>query len=254
MHRLVFSSLCLAATLAPIARLGSQTPRGSMDTIRVGKLVAVLQPGVDTLDTTFEARGPSGNVDRRTNVSVVRRTREATGGDTVLHVRFGGEPSAPTFDFYVDPRTMATRRFEQHTAVDSAVTTLANGCVSGWIHLAKSERREITCQPYGDRFGGSPLDDAIVALLPLKADFEAALATYSPMTGTAAAEVYRVRSTDTIDVANRRVVAWRVERIIKTDYGTYTTNLWVDKARHRVVRSQRDFGNGRTSVSVLRNP
>ena len=90
MHRLVFSSLCLAATLAPIARLGSQTPRGSMDTIRVGKLVAVLQPGVDTLDTTFEARGPSGNVDRRTNVSVVRRTREATGGDTVLHVRFGG--------------------------------------------------------------------------------------------------------------------------------------------------------------------
>ena len=64
------------------------------------------------------------------------------------------------------PRTMATRRFEQHTPTDSAVTTLANGCVSGWVHLQKSERREIKCLPYGDRFAGSPVDDAIIGLLP----------------------------------------------------------------------------------------
>ena len=250
----IVRSLCLVAFVAPLARSESQASRASMDTIRVGNLIAVLQPGVDTLETTFEARGPSGNVDKRTNVAIVRRTRETVGGDEVLHVRFGGDAPGPVFDFYLDPRTMATRRFEQHTPTDSAVTTLANGCVSGWVHLQKSERREIKCLPYGDRFAGSPVDDAIIGLLPLKANFEAALATYSPMTDAAAAQVYSVRATDTIDVANRRIVAWRVERIIKTDYGTYTTNLWVDKARHRVVRAQRDFGNGRTSVSVLRNP
>ena len=248
----IVSSLCLVATLAPFAR--SQTPSAPMDTIRVGKLIAALQPGVDTLDTSFEARGPSGNVDRRTSVAIVRRTRETIGGETVLHVRYGGDGQGPSFDFYLDPRTMATRRFEQHTPIDSAVTTLTNGCVSGWVHMEKSERREIKCLPYADQFGGSPLDDAIVGLLPLKAGFEAALATYSPMAGPPTAQVYRVRATDTIDVAGRRLVAWRVERIIKSDYGTFTTNLWVDKARPRVVRVQRDFGNGRTSVSVLRNP
>jgi hypothetical protein len=126
-------------------------------------------------------------MDKRTNVSVVRRTRETLGGDPVLHVRFGGDGPGPSFDFYLDPRTMATRRFEQHTPTDSAVTTLANGCVSGWVHLQKAERREIKCLPYADRFGGSPVDEGIVALLPLKANFEAALATYSPMAGAAAA-------------------------------------------------------------------
>jgi len=254
MRRSIFRSCCLVVVLAPFARLGSQTARTSMDTVRVGNLIAVLQPGVDTLETTFEARGPSGNTDKRTNVSVVRRTRETVGGDPVLHVRFGGDTPGPVFDFYLDPRTMATRRFEQRTPTDSAVTALANGCVSGWVHLQKAQRREIKCLPYADRFGGSPVDEGIVALLPLKADFEAALATYSPMTGAAAADVYTVRGTDTIEVANRRIIAWRVERIIKSDYGTYTTNLWVDKARHRVVRAQRDFGNGRSSVTVLRNP
>lgn len=254
MRRSIFRSCCLVAVLAPFARLGSQTARASMDTVRVGNLIAVLQPGVDTLETSFEAHGPSGNVDRRTNLLIVRRTRETIGGDPVLHVRFGGDGQGPSFDFYLDPRTMATRRFEQHTPTDSAVTTLTNGCVSGWVHLQKAERREIKCLPYADRFGGSPVDEEIVALLPLKANFEAALATYSPMAGAAAAEVYTVRATDTIDVSNRRIVAWRVERIIKSDYGTFTTNLWVDKARHRVVRVHRDFGNGRTSVSVLRNP
>jgi hypothetical protein len=159
-----------------------------MDTVRVGKLIAALQPGVDTLETSFEARGPSGNVDRRTSVSIVRRTRETIGGEAVLHVRFGGDGQGPSFDFYLDPRTMATRRFEQHTPIDSAVTILTNGCVSGWVHLEKAERRELQCVRYGDRFGGSPLDDFIVALLPLKADFAAALATFGvirPMPNTA---------------------------------------------------------------------
>ena len=249
-----FSVLCLVAVLAPFARSGSQTARTSMDTVRVGNLIAVLQPGVDTIETTFEARGPSGNMDKRTNVSVgasdSRNARRRSGASRAVWWRHAGS----VFDFYLDPRTMATRRFEQHTPTDSAVTTLANGCVSGWVHLQKSERREIKCLPYADRFGGSPVDEGIVALLPLKANFEAALATYSPMTGVAAADVYTVRATDTIDVANRRIIAWRVERIIKSDYGTFTTNLWIDKERHRVVRVTRDFGNGRTSVSVLRNP
>src|SRR4051812_16509616 len=106
MRRSISRCCCLLAILAPSARLGSQTARTSMDTIRVGNLIAVLQPGVDTLETTFEARGPSGSMDKRTNVSVVRRTRETLGGDPVLHVRFGGEGQGPSFDFYLDPRTM----------------------------------------------------------------------------------------------------------------------------------------------------
>src|SRR4051812_38336125 len=102
MRRSIFWSWCLVAIVAPFARSGSQTVRASMDTVRVGNLIAVLQPGVDTLETAFEARGPSGSVDRRTNVSIVRRTRETIGGETMLHVRFGGEGQGPSFDFYLD--------------------------------------------------------------------------------------------------------------------------------------------------------
>jgi hypothetical protein len=237
------------------SRLAAQSVDG-VDTIRVGsvQLRTIAQAGGDTLDVTFEVRMPSGEVQRTQSVGFVPRwSKELLEGDSVLHARFGQPTDRSRYDFYLDPHTLATKRFEQHTPIDSAVATATGSCVSGWVHLQNAPRREIACDRATDRFGGSPLDDYLVALVPLKAGLSAVVATYGPIGGSAG-YAFRVVGSESLTLSDREFATWKVERKVVSQYGTYATTLWVDQSAPRILKTTRDFGNGRTSLSVLRHP
>lgn len=240
-----------AATLVAVAPLRAQTVT---DTIRVGVIgLFPLGEGVDTIDVEFEMRTPTGAMQKRSLVSVVRRVREQLNGEEVLHLVSGADPAQGSYHFYLDPRTLATRRFEQRTPTDSAVIAVVGDCVTGWVDLRDAPRRTITCDRAADRFlASSPLEEQVVALLPLAPGQSATVATY----GIAGMDGYtfRVTGEEVLHLGHHRFDTWRVERTVVSNYGTYTTTLWVDQTRHRVLRSRRDFGNGRVSQSVLRNP
>jgi hypothetical protein len=244
-------TLCLtffAVTLSSVAS-SAQLP----DTIRVGSMkLFPLAEGVDTMDVAFESRSANGTIEKRANVSVSRRVIEQLNGESVLHVRFGGN-SDNRYDFYLDPHTLVARRFEQRTNVDSAVVTFRDGCASGWVDLQNNPRRTLTCDRVDGRYSAGPLDEYLVALLPLKAGMHASLATYGPVGNTLSGFTFTVVASEPLTLDGKRFQTWRVERVVKSDYGTYTTTLWVDQQKHRILQISRDFGNGRGSVSTLRN-
>lgn len=123
--------------------------------------------------------------------------------------------------------------------------------------MQNEQRREIACDRATDRFGGNPLDDFLIALLPLKLGQSAVLATYGPIGGFAG-YAFRVVGSESLKVGDkvgdREFSTWKVERKVISQYGTYTTTLWVDRTKPRILKTTRDFGNGRTSLSVLRHP
>lgn len=224
------------------------------DTVRVGS-VTLFPPGegTDTMDITFESRSAAGSVDKRASISVTSWIRTQLDGETVLVVRFGGN-GENRFDFYLDPRTLATKRFEQVTAIDSAVVDFQGDCASGWVHMQNAPRRMLRCDRLAGQFASSPLDEHLVALLPLKAGISASLATYSPIGSTYGTFTFRVTAAQALQLGGRQIMTWRVERSVTTNYGTYSTTLWIDQAKHRIVQAKRDFGNGRTSIATIRNP
>jgi hypothetical protein len=242
-----------------VASSAAQTP-SQVDTIRVGSVAMRPVPlGVDdSVETVFEGRLPSGERQRRETISVRRWVTLPMDGDTVLnlqeHYLSGGPPPGSSFDYYLDRHTMAPLRYIQVTNVDSVSIRWSNGCVFGWVDLQRANRRVITCDKAADRFGASPIDDYVVAALPmLRPDLEGVLATYSFLDG-AGGYAFRVVGTDTLRVAGRSFPAWRVERTVTNDWGRYVTTLWVDQTRARLLQARRQFGDRAVSTERLLNP
>lgn len=258
LHRLseLAAPLFLALVTLPVR---AQLPAG--DTIRVGSVqLRAVEVGVDdTVQNTFEVRRPNGEVQRSVTRSVRRWVLMERGGETLLQrVRIPIDPvSGPAannrFEWYLDPRTLAMRRFEQRTAIDSASLAAVNGCYSGWVDLEKTPRRAISCERATDRFA-SNTEDLVIAHLPtLRAGFTGVLATYGAIGGPGSYD-FRVMSADTVRVAGRPVATWRVERTVTTNNGVVTMTMWIDQKRPRILQIHRDFGNGRVSTDVVLNP
>lgn len=258
MHRLpvLAAPLFLALVTLPVR---AQLPAG--DTVRVGTVrLRAVEVGVDdTVQNTFEVRKPNGDVQRTVTRSVRRWVLMERDGEKLLQrVRIpidpGSGPAANNrFEWYLDPHTLAMRRFEQRTTIDSISLTTVNGCYSGWVDLEKTQRRIISCERATDRFA-SNMEELIIAHLPsLRAEFTGVLATYGVIGGPGGYD-FRVVSADTVRVAGRPVAAWRVEHSATTSYGTVTTSMWIDQNRPRILQSRREFGNGRVSTDVVLNP
>jgi hypothetical protein len=154
---------------------------------------------------------------------------------------------------YVDPRDLSLVQYEQRTPTDSAVVAKKGTCITGWVDLDKAARRTVACDRFTDRFAGTPMDEHLVPLLPLHPG-PFVLATYSAISSAAGSYDFNVAGEDTLTVAGKPFRAWRVERRLTSPYGTYVTTLWIDRARPRLLRADRDFGNGRRSTTTARHP
>ncbi len=244
----------LASIVVAVGSGGATAFAQSTDTIRVGsQRLAPIRVGTDTFDVVFESATPNGP-QRRQHTAIRSVTRELRGRDTVVHVRFGSVEASPYWIVSLDPRDMSLVRFEQHTAIDSFVVARRGDCFTGWVDMEKAARRTIECDRLTDRFAGTPMDEHLVALLPLRAGQSSVLATYGPMSSEGTAYAFAVTGEDTLTVAGRSFRAWRVERRVTSDYGTYVTTIWVDRARPRVLRFDREFGRGARSITTLRHP
>jgi len=225
------------------------------DTVRVGSVrLSPLKVGVDTFDVEFEAQSPTG-VQRTTNVLVQNVTRERLGSNDALHVSFrSGSGPGGYWDVYVEPTTLRMLRYEQHTRTDSAIVDLRGECFTGWVDLEKLPRKTVACDRYTDRFGSAPIDDRIIALLPLRAGWSGVLATYGVIGGVPSGYEFTVAAEESVKVGARDIQTWRVERRVTSAYGTVVFTSWIDRAQHRPVKTTIDFGNGRKQLRTLRNP
>ena len=248
-----FSSLVPIA-IAGLSIAGSSLGSQTVDTIRVGSVrMARMTARVDTFDVDFETQGPSGP-QRRQNVSVDRTTIEVRGKDSVVHMHFGPDNALPYWDAFVDPKTLATIQYEQHTALDSAVIAKKGDCLTGWVDLEKAPRRVVACDRFADRFAGSPVEERVIALIPLRPGQHSVLATYGMISGVPSGYEFSVIGQDTLTIRGKTYNAWRVEHRQTTEYGTIVVTTWVDRDRSRVLRYHREFPNNRRGTWTLRNP
>jgi hypothetical protein len=225
----------------------------SGDTIKVGRVrMAPLRIGSDTFDIDFEMQTPNGP-QRMKNVSVMTVTLERRGRDSVLHAHFGNAPGT-AWEIYLDPTSLQTVEYRQLTNIDSLVYRREGECLKGWVELQRTPRRSIDCDRFTDYFAGAPIDEHLLARLPLRNGMSGVLAVYAVIEGNASWVPYTVAGEDTVQIGGRTFRAYRIERTATTRYGTVKWKTWVDRDRPRILRGHIDFGNGRQQRRQLRNP
>jgi hypothetical protein len=241
-----------ALALLSFAVASAQTQ--SPDTIRVGSLpLRPLTVRVDTFDVDFQMPTPAGP-QRQQGISIVRISSVISGADTAMRVRFESDKPIPYWEVDVDRRTLATLRYAQYTPVDSLVLTKRGDCIGGWVDMPRTPRRIAACDRFTDRFAGSPMDEYLIPLLPLRVGQSYLLATYVPTSGTAGSYGFTVVAEETLTLAQRTFRTWRVEHRTTTNFGPLVAKVWVDQDRPRTLRTTVDFPNGGGTTRTLRHP
>jgi hypothetical protein len=254
-YRVVCSALLSMLALAP------QRGFAQSDTVRIGThSLRPLTAGVDTVEV-YRVTGDARELQR---LHVVSRTAEQLDGRRVI--RLVSKDGQTRTDARIDRVTHQVVRFSRSAPTDSTTFALRGNCVDGWSDFPNQPRRAIECVAAADRFGSGVLDAFVVGALPLRAGFDARIATFDAF-GDVASYPVRVTGQDTLRASGRVYPAWRVERSsvasgqmagsAAPSRMEITTTWWVDTVGGRVLQERLTVNAGGTkheTLRVLRNP